>query len=220
MSVPSALATQTSCIRRLRTCSPFPDLERQIKTGRDRLTKDIDLNHSQTITWKIKGDDWKYTGECRVALILDRISDVPSKAYQKESMALKVKIDAYAITYEPTTKGTTIEGIRAPRLIRNWYFRTDSPLSPDARIGESWGEKVELGLCGVQWYPWEDTYIVLEIVQPDPVLAKTNPKLGVVGDYDYAVFEHITALRIFRGSVLLVLALCVLGLAYVAIKQI
>jgi hypothetical protein len=61
---------------------------------------------------------------------------------------------------------------------------------------------------------------MLEIVQPDPVLAKANPKLEVVGDYDYAVFEHITPLRIFRDSVLLLLAVCVLGLAYVAIKQI
>jgi hypothetical protein len=198
----------------------FPDLERQVKTGRDRLSKDIDLSHAQIITWKIKGDDWRYTGECRVALILDRISDVPSKAYQKESMALKIKMDAYAVTCEPTSKGTTIEGIRAPRLIRNWYFLTDSPLSPDARIWESWGEKVELGLCGVQRYPWEDTFIVLEIVRPDPVLAKANPKLEVGGDYDYAVFEHITPLRIFRDSVLLLLGLCVLGLAYVAIKQI
>jgi hypothetical protein len=131
----------------------FPDLERQVRVGRDRLTKDIDLSHAQTITWKIKGDDWKYTGECRVALMLDRVSDLPPEAYRKESMALKLKTDAYAVTYEPTTKGTTIEGIRAPRLIRNWYFTTDAPLSPDARIWESWGEKVELGLCGVQRYP-------------------------------------------------------------------
>ena len=197
----------------------FSDLERQVKTASDRLTKDIDLSHVQTITWKIKGDDWKYTGECRVALILDRNSDIPSEAYQKRSMALKVKMDAYAITYEPATNGTTIEGIRAPRLIRNWYFRTESPLSSDASIWESWGEKVELGLCGVQRYPWEDTYIVLEIVQPDPVLAKANPKLDVVGDYDYAVLEHIGAIRMFRDLVLVILALCVFGLTYVAIRQ-
>ena len=198
----------------------FPDLERQIKTGRDRLTKDIDFSHAQTITWKIKGDDWKYTGECRVALNLDRLSDVPAEAYRKESMALKLKTDAYAVTYEPTTKGTTIEGFKAPRLIRNWYFTTDMPLSPGASIWESWGEKVELGLCGVQRYPWEDTYIIIDIVQPDPILAKTNPKLEIVGDYDYAVFEHITPLRVFRDSVLGLLGICILGLAYVAIKQI
>jgi hypothetical protein len=198
----------------------FPDLERQIKVGNDRLSKEVDLTHAQTITWKISGDDWKYTGECRVALILDRVSDIPPEAYRKESMALKLKMDAYAVTYEPTTKGTRIEGFRVPRLIRNWYFRTDSPLSPDARIWESWGKAVELGLCGVQRYPWEDTYITLEVIQPDPVLAKANPKLEIVGDYDYAVFEHITPIRIFRDFVLLLLGLCVLGLAYVAIKQI
>ena len=198
----------------------FPDLERQVRIGKDWLSKPIDLNRAQTITWKITGDDWKYTGECRVALVLDRVSDLPAEAYRKESMALKLKPEAYAITYEPTTKGTRIEGLRAPRLIRNWYFRTDLPLSPDARIWESWGETVELGLCGVQRYPWEDTYITVDIIQADPVFAKANPRLQIVGDYDYAVFEHITPIRIFRDAVLLVLGFCVISIAYVAVKKI
>ncbi len=198
----------------------FPNLERQAKIGRDRLCRPVDLNNAQTITWKIKGDDWKYTGECRVALVLDRSSSIPVEAYRKESMALKVRTDAYAITYEPTTKGTTIEGFRTPRLIRNWYFTTDMPLSPDARIWESWGNAVELGLCGVQRYPWEDTYVTLDVIQPDPLLGKANPRLEIVGEHDYAVYEHITVLRIFRDAILLVLSVCVISLAYVAVKQI
>ncbi len=50
----------------------FPDLERQARVGRDRLTRAIDITHPQTITWAIKGDDWKYTGECHVALLFDK----------------------------------------------------------------------------------------------------------------------------------------------------
>ena len=197
----------------------FSDLERQANAGRDRLSKAIDLSRAQTLTWKIKGDDWKYSGECRVALVLDRMSDIPPEAYWKKSMALKVRMDAYAVTYEPTANGTMIEAFRAPRLVRNWYFTTDMPLSPDVRIWEVWGNAVELGLCGVHRYPWEDTYITLDIIQADPVLAKANPKLEIVGEHDYAVFEHITILRIFRDGVLLFLGFCVIGLAYVALKQ-
>ena len=134
-------------------------------------------------------------------------------------MALKLRMDAYAVTYEPTTKGTSIEGIRAPRLIRNWYFTTDMPFSPKARIWESWGKTVELGLCGIQRYPYEDTYVVFDIIEADPLLAKANPKVEVVGEHDYAVFEHITALRMVRDAVLLLLGFCVISVAYVAIKR-
>jgi len=135
-------------------------------------------------------------------------------------MALKVKMDAYAITYNPTGKGTRIEGFRAPRLIRNSYFTTDMPLSRDARIWESWGTTVELGLCGFQRYPFEDSYVTLDIAEADPMLAKANPTLEITGDYDYAVYEHIKILRIFRDVILLVLALCVASIAYVAIRKI
>ncbi len=107
-----------------------------------------------------------------------------------------------------------------PRLVRNWYFTTDTPLSAEARIWESWGTSVEIGLCGVQRYPWEDTYIEVEVLQPDLLLAKANPRLQIFGEHDYAVYEHIIILRVIRDGVLLFLALCVMGVAYVALKQI
>lgn len=197
----------------------FPDLERQVRVGRDRLSKPIDISHPQTITWKIPGEDWKYTGECRVALVLDRAGNVPAEAYRKEAMVLKVKMDANAGTYKPTGKGTRIEGFRAPRLIRNSYFTTDTPLSPDARIWESWGQTVEMGLCGFQRYPWEDSYITLDVIQADPILAKANPRLEITGDYDYAVYEHIGVLRVMRDVILLILTVCVVGITYVAVKR-
>jgi hypothetical protein len=198
----------------------FSELERQAKVGRDRLNKPIDLARADTIIWKIKGDDWKYTGEFRVGLVFDRLSDIQPAAYRKESMLLKLKVDAYAITYKPTGMGTRIEGFRAPRLIRNFYYTTDAPLSSEARIWESWGKSIELGLCGVERYPFEDTYVAVEIVQPDPVLAKANPRLEIVGEHDYAVYEHLPMLRIFRDFVLMFLVLCVIGLAYGAVKQV
>src|SRR2546430_9953835 len=103
-------------------------------------------------------------------------------------MALKLKVDAYAITYEPTGPGRRMDGFQAPRLIRDGYFRTDEPLTPDARIWESWGESIELGLGGLHRYPFEDTYVVIEIIQPDPILAKANPRLEIFGEHDYAIY--------------------------------
>ena len=197
----------------------FPDLERQVHIGRDRLTKEIDITQPQTITWKILGDDWSYHGEVRVGLLVDDLPTIPRESYRKESMKLQIKMDAYAITYEPTAKGKRVEGFRAGRLIRNWYFTTDMPLSPEARIWESGGgARREFGLAGVQRYPWEDTYIVAQILQGDPDLEQAHPRLEISGDYDYAVYEHIWTLRIVRDAVLFALAACVIWLAYVAVK--
>ena len=69
-------------------------------------------------------------------------------------------------------------------------------------------------------YPFEDTFVVVEIVQPDPVLAKANPRLEIVGKHDNAVYEHLRLLRIVRDFVLLFLALCVIGLACGALKRV
>ncbi|HTM56436.1 MAG TPA: hypothetical protein VL175_20560 [Pirellulales bacterium] len=196
------------------------DLERRVLIGTHRLSKEIDVSQPRATEWKISADDWPYEGEVRVSLILDDLSTIPRDSYEKKSMKLQIKMDAYAITFEPTGKGTRVEGLRADRLIRNWYYRTDIPLSPEARIWEGvGGSRHEFGLAGVQRYPWEDTYIVVQIIQGDPVLAAAKPRLEVSGAYDYAVFSHIWPLRIIRDGTLLVLALCVLGLAYVGLKN-
>ena len=198
----------------------FAELERQAKVGRDRLNIPIDIARADTITWKIKGDEWKYTGECQVALVLDRLSDIPTEAYQRESITLRLRVDAHAVTYEPTGIGTRNEGFQAPRLIRNWRYPTNMPLSTGAGIWRSWGsESIELGLCGLQRYSYEDTYVVVEILQPDPVLAKANPRLEIVGEHDYAIQGHLPMLRLLRDATLLFLAICVIGLTYRAFKR-
>ncbi len=198
----------------------FPELEKQIRTSHHRLTKSVDLAQPGLVTWKIPGDDWSYEGECRVSLVVDKISSIPWESYQKGSMALQVKMDAYAVTCEPTASGKNVEGFHTNRLIRNWYFTTDVPLSADARIWESGNSSgTEFGLCGVRRYPWEDTYVLFDILRPDNVLAKANPRLQIVGDYDYAVEGHILSLRIFRDSVLFLLIVCVSALVYMALKH-
>lgn len=188
------------------------DLERQVQIGKNRLSKAADVTQPQIMTWKISGDEWNYVGECRIALVLDRIPTIPAESYQKSSRALQVRVGAYAIPYESSKTG-----LRADRLIKNSYYTTDLPFSPQARIWESSDSRsVELGLGGAHRYEFEDTYIVLEVMNPDPALAAGNPRLEIFGEHDFAVYSHIWQLRIIRDAILLFLACCVVGLTYSA----
>lgn len=196
----------------------FPELERQVAVGKDRLSKPVDIEKSGKILWRIPEDQWKYTGEVKVALLIDNAQSLPRAALRKESMALQVVMDASAVSCEPSLSGMK-EVLRANRLIRNWYYATNAPLSPKARIWESGGGgTVELGLCGVTRYPWEDTIIEMDILRPDPILGGANPRLVVYGDYDYAAEEHIGSLRAARDVILCLLACCIALLAYYAMK--
>lgn len=196
----------------------FPELEREVAMGRDTLAKPVDLEKAGKILWRIPEDQWKHTGEVKVALLIDNLQTLPRDALRKESMALQVVMDANAVTYEPSTSGMK-EVLRANRLIRNWYYTTNEPLSPKARIWESGGgETVEFGLCGVCRYPWEDTIIEMDILRPDPILGEAHPRLIVYSDYDYAVDEHIGGLRTLRDVTLCLLACCIAVLAYYAMK--
>ena len=196
----------------------FPELERQVAVGRDRLSKPVDIERAGKILWRIPEGQWKYTGEVKVALLIDNAQTLPRDALRKESMALQVAMDANAVTYEPSLSGMK-EVLRANRLIRNWYYTTNEPLSPKARIWESGGGgTVEFGLCGVNRYPWEDTIIEMDVLRPDPILGKANPRLIVYGDYDYAVDEHIGSLRAVRDVILCLLAGCIAILACFAMK--
>ena len=178
----------------------------------------VDLSKTGKVVWRIPEDKWKYTGEVKVALELDNNQMLPSAAFQKESMGLRVVMDAKATTYEPPASGMK-EVLQANRLICNWYFTTDEPLSPEARIWESGGSSfMEFGLCGANRYPWEDTIIEMDVLRADPILSKANPRLIAYGDYDYAVLEHIGLLRFLRDTILVLLALCVVIMAYYGIK--
>ena len=193
-------------------------LEKQVSIGRDRLSKPIDIEKTGKTQWRIPQDQWKYTGEVKVALEVDNIKTIPRSAYNKDNMSLRVAMDATAITYEPSNSGMK-EVLRAGRLIRNWYYTTNEPFSPEARIWESGGSStVEFGLCGVRRYPWEDTIIEINVLRADPELSKASPRLIAYGDYDYAVYEHIGSLRVLRDMVLFLLVLCVAILTYYGMK--
>jgi len=196
----------------------FSELERQVAVGKNILTKSIDIEKPGKILWRITENQWKYKGEARVALLIDTNQRLPSSALRKESMILQVIMDANAVTYQSSSAGMK-EVLRANRLIRNWYFTTNEPLSPKARIWESGnGSTVEFGLCGINRYPFEDTIIEMDVIRPDSILGKANPRLIVYGDNDYAVVEHIGSLRIMRDVVLSLLACCIIILAYFGIK--
>jgi len=197
----------------------FPEIERQTRLGADRVSYPLDIARAGKVTWRINADDWKYTGECQVALVLDRVNTIDSDAYRKESRALKIKVDAYAIPFQVAGPGKRIDGLATSRLIRNGYYTTDEPFSQNARMWESWGSVVELGLGGLHRYPFEDTYIVVDVLEADLVLARAKPRLEIYPEHDYAVYEHVGILRILRDGVLVLLGLCVIGLAYAGIRR-
>jgi hypothetical protein len=197
----------------------FSDLERQTRVAKDRLSRPLDITQAGKVSWCIRAEEWKYTGECEVALVLDRVNTIHDAAYRKESRALNLKVDAYAIPFEPAGPNKRIDGPATPRLIRNWYYTTDEPFAQDARIWELWGNVVELGLGGLHRYPFEDTWVVVDVLKPDLVLAMAKPRLEIVPQHDYAVHEHIGILRAVRDSVLVLLGLCVIGLAYASLKR-
>lgn len=193
-------------------------LEKQVSIGKDRLSKPIDIEKTGKTLWRIPQEQWKYTGEVMVALEVDNIRTIPRSAYNKGSMALRVVMDANAITYTPSNSGMK-EVLRAGRLIHNWYYTTNEPFSPEARIWVSGGSStIEFGLCGVNRYPWEDTIIEIDVLRSDPELSKANPRLVAYGNYDYAVYEHIGSLRMLRDVVLILMAFCIALLAYYGMK--
>jgi hypothetical protein len=195
------------------------ELEKQTAIGRDRLSKPVAIEKTGKIVWRIAEEEWKYTGEIQVALVFDNIQTIPRSAYHIDSMALKVAMDANAIIYEQTNTGKK-DVFRTNRIIKNWYFTTNQPLSPEARIWQTGGSDIiEIGLCGVTRYPFEDTIIEMEILQPDSTLNKTNPRLIAYGKHDYAIYEHIGGLKVFRDVILSLLALCIIVLAYYATRS-
>jgi hypothetical protein len=108
-------------------------------------------------------------------------------------------------------------GSRVDRLIRNWYYTTDEPFSENVHLWSSGGaSSIEHGLAGVRLYQFEDLFIVLTITSADPELDKGNPRLTLVGEHDYAVFEHLPFLRAVRDGGLVIAVVCLVGLVFLA----
>jgi len=85
------------------------------------------------------------------------------------------------------------------------------------RLCESFGrDEVEFCLGGVSIYPFEKTTVTVEVTSPDPSLAAFEPRLRLVGDHDYAVYEHLPFLRALRDTGLALSSTMVLVLAAIA----
>lgn len=168
----------------------------------------LNISIQNTFIWKIKKEDWQcQTDEMNVSIVFNRIGNVSAERYLKKNMQLKVKINAYSI----------VRGKKVNRLVQNWYYFSDEPFSEGTNYCEIWGkDTIEYGLGQVNRYDFEDTIIELSILQPDLVLSKANPKLRIVGKYDYAVLEHAPLIcKIWQYGLIIVILMLIINLTII-----
>jgi len=82
-------------------------------------------------------------------------------------------------------------------------------------MGTSWGRnEIHYTIASVLFYAFEETFIEIEVLTPDTELAKTTPRLELVGEHDYAIFGHLPMFYLIRdgGLVLCLILLTVLAL--------
>ena len=196
------------------------DQERQVDIGKNRFTKKIDISKSKTVFWKINEEDWDYTGKARIALIVDRLPEISEESYDKTSIPLMVQVDAYAVVSNSESEGNSLR-IKRNRLIKNWFYTTNKPLEAKAQLSMSknYGP-LQYGLGAIERYPNEHTYISINILKEDPILAKANPRLEIVGEHDPEIQNRIIRLRITRDLCLALVALFSILIARQAIKTI
>jgi len=188
----------------------FAELERQARIGSDPVfSPRLHLARPGQITWKVPRETWGYEqGDAKLSLVLDRVAGLPHSLADRSNLQLRLRVEAYAIP-----EG----GARADRLTRNWYYTTDEPFSEEARLWSSFGgDEIEYGLAGLRVYPLETVFTVVTVTTADPILDKGNPRLKLVGEHDYAVFEHVPMLRALRDGGMVVSLLLLIGLVLLA----
>ncbi len=183
-------------------------LEKQVSLGRETLLSNpLDLASSHLITWDVPVERWRYReGEAKLSLLVNRsavaLCDV------KANSPLRVRVSAI---------GRLESGLQYDRFVRNWYYTTNEPLSPGAKLWESGtAERLEYGLGAIAIYPFERLRISLDVFTPAPQLAVCNPRLQLVPNIDYAIAEHLPLLRVARDTGLAVAWTIVAGLAWLA----
>ena len=185
-------------------------LERDARIGKEFILSDpIDVSHKGSFTWSIPRATWSYEeGSASLELYCRRPVKESRALPHRGDLQLRIVVQAY---------GETDSGGRYDRLIRNWYYKSDDPLAPDAGLCESFSrDEVEFCLGGVSIYPFEKTTVTVEVTSPDPSLAAFEPRLRLVGDHDYAVYEHLPFLRTLRDTGLVLSSAMVLMLAAIA----
>lgn len=186
------------------------DLERQAQIGSKPLYSDVlDVSRIGRTVWKIPREEWLYReGEAKLSLLLSEDPALPIDAADRSRLALRLKI---------SVAGISERGDSFDRLVRNWYYTTDEPFDPRARLWSSvGGSEIEHGLAGVILYPFEATVVTIDVTTADARLAQGRPRLKLVGDYDYAVYEHIPFLRLIRDGGLVICLSLVVALAILA----
>jgi len=179
----------------------YSEMERDFRFATSPLYSDpIDVSRAGSIDWAVPVEHWVLReGEAHVALKFERKSDIPYERYREKP--LRVRFGAYAVGKE---------GTRTNRAIRNWYFTTDEPLSPEARLWRS--GVTEFGLGAVWVYPYETLHITLDVLEPDPVLSRASPRIKIFPKHDYAVLGHAWLPRLLRDGGLVLCAILLLSM--------
>lgn len=191
----------------------FSDLENQAKIGESALfSEPLDLSRVGSTTWTVPRSGWLYEeGETRLSLVLTKSQGAQVGGGNRSSMPLRLKVSA---------KGIGEHGKSFDRLVQNWYFTTDKPFDPDAKLWSSFGgNEAEYGLAGVNVYPFETTSITVEVTNPDPSFANEKPRLKLVGKHDYAVYEIVPLLRVFKYLCFIVSVALVFILSYLVWRK-
>jgi hypothetical protein len=186
----------------------FAELERQARIGSHPVFSPVvNLDQTGEFVWKVPREQWQFeTSDAQLSLVLDRTSTFQNLP-DRSTLKLRATIAAYTVSQG---------GDRNDCLIRNWYYTTE-PFSPGAQLWTSFGsEGIEYGLAGIHVYPSEDLFVSITVTTPQPDLQSGNPRLKLVGEHDYAVFEHLPVLRLFRDGGLALSLLLLVGLTFLA----
>jgi hypothetical protein len=180
----------------------FSEAEHAFLTGTHPLYSDVlDLTSPSTFTWQVPRDGWiSESGDAQISLVLERQPGDDASLFRPEHSPVHLRIGAFGLTRDQR---------RIDRLVQNWYYTSDEPISPGHRLGSSWGgERVEFILGAASLHHFEDLIIELEVLTGDGFLAEKRPRLKIVGEHDYAIMGHMSVLRLFRdGGILLIFLL-------------
>lgn len=155
------------------------------------FSKTLDLSKASVIKVEIKRGDWNYDyGLANIVLAFNRTDITKDDNYYNKDFKLKLKINAYAITENK---------LSYPRLIKNYFMPSDEPMSGKTKLWAGWPDDImEYRLGNIIRFPNEDLIIELKIEVPDEILAKANPRLKIVGDYDSAAIGYVNILKLIQ----------------------
>ena len=186
----------------------FPELNSHLENSKHfKYSHTIDLESTDTITWKIGETDWDFNeGMAMVFLTFEKTPDMPGKDFHDKKFALKVKIDAHAVTEN---------NVIADRLVQNYFLPTDEPMAQDDDLWAGWSDqRMEYFLGKVSRFPKETLYIELAVLTPDAILSKVNPRLKINGGYDSAAIGPVIFLNRLRDVGIFI---CLIALGFLAI---